>query len=104
MNNIEIINVLAIVLGPILAVQIQKWLERQKENKQRKVEIFIALMDTRCNVLSHHHVEALDRIDLEFSDDDIYTSVISSWTEYFNNQHTEADSQAQLIARTDKNV
>jgi len=104
MNNIEIINLLAIVLGPILAVQIQKWLERQKENKQRKVEIFKTLMATRGNVLSHHHVEALNRIDLEFSDNDKYRSVISSWKEYFNNLHTKADSHEQLIVWTDKNV
>jgi len=100
----EAINLLAILLGPILAVQIQKWLERQKEGKQRKVDIFKTLMATRGNVLSHHHVEALNRIDLEFSHHDKYRGVISAWKEYFDNLAIKVDTNEQIVVWTDKNV
>jgi len=100
----EAINLLAILLGPILAVQIQKCLERQKEGKLRKLDVFKTLMATRGNVLSHHHVEALNRIDLEFSNNNKYKAVISAWKEYFDNLAIKVDTNEQIVVWTDKNV
>jgi hypothetical protein len=61
-----IATIIAIILGPILAVQIQKWLEEWREGKRRKEYIFKTLMATRGTALSPVHVEALNMIDLEF--------------------------------------
>jgi hypothetical protein len=92
----EIISIIAIIVGPILAVQIQKFLERNRENKNRKVQIFKSLMATRGSVLSSTHVEALNRIDLEFSDNKKYKKVIDAWKEYFDNLSNRAKSEADL--------
>lgn len=100
----EVINLLAIILGPILAVQIQKLLERQKEEKQRKLDVFKTLMATRGNVLSHYHVEALNRIDLEFSGNDKYEAVISAWKEYFDNLSIKLETNEQIAVWTNNNV
>lgn len=59
--------ILAVLLGPVFAVQAQKLLERWQESNQRKQKVFKTLMATRGTVLSIPHVEALNMIDLEFS-------------------------------------
>lgn len=56
----------ATLAGPILAVQAQKWFERWQSARQKRVEIFYALMGTRATRIAPAHVEALNRIDLEF--------------------------------------
>ncbi len=67
MTLTEGLTILAIVLGPILAIQVQKFIEIHKEKSGRKLWIFKALMASRGNPLSLVHVEALNSIDLEFS-------------------------------------
>lgn len=57
---------LAVLIGPILAVQAQKYLEFLRERRVAKVRIFDALMATRAARTSMAHVEALNRIDLEY--------------------------------------
>ncbi|WPB58723.1 DUF6680 family protein [Xylophilus sp. GOD-11R] len=56
------------VLGPILAVQVQKLVEALGEDKKRREAVFAALMATRQSRLSHEHVGALNSIDLTFYD------------------------------------
>lgn len=58
--------VFATLLGPVLAVQTQKWLERSRAIDDRRRNIFRTLMATRGAVLSPGHVEALNTIPLEF--------------------------------------
>lgn len=48
MKAIEWVTIGAIIVGPILAVQIQKLIERYTEKKDRKLNIFKTLMAT-CN-------------------------------------------------------
>jgi hypothetical protein len=61
--------IIAIIIGPILAIQIQKFIENRKERKKQKMQIFKTLMATRATPLSPLHVEALNMIDIEFYDD-----------------------------------
>jgi hypothetical protein len=60
------LNIIALIAGPILAVQAQKWIERRRENRVRKLFLFRELMATRAARLSQRHVEALNLIDLEY--------------------------------------
>lgn len=62
------ITIPAIIIGPILAVQAQKFVEKIKETHQRKASIFFALMATRAISLrtAPEHVRALNMIDLSF--------------------------------------
>lgn len=57
----------ATALSPVIAVQVTRYLDEQKEVRNRKLHIFKTLMATRAYNISHQHVEALNRIDLEFS-------------------------------------
>lgn len=58
--------VIATCLGPIFAVQIQKYIEILRERRTRKAAIFTALMTTRATRLSAEHVRALNMIDTVF--------------------------------------
>lgn len=62
----DIAIVVAAVLGPVLAVQAQKWLERRRDVKERRLAIFRTLMATRAAMLSPQHVEALNAVPVEF--------------------------------------
>ena len=67
--NMEIkdwITISAVIAGPILAVQAQKFIESTKSRKDRKLRLFHTLMETRATRLSGPHVSALNMIDLEF--------------------------------------
>lgn len=66
MSNTEIIMVLAVFLGPVVAVRLTRFLDDRKEVRERKLWIFKTLMATRAYTLAQTHVEALNRIDLEF--------------------------------------
>ncbi|MGZ7172458.1 DUF6680 family protein [Burkholderia gladioli] len=56
----------ATLLGPVLAVQAQKWVERAREATNRKQSVFTTLMATRQSRVSIDHVRALNSIDLAF--------------------------------------
>lgn len=59
--------VTATLLGPVVAVQVQKWVERATEKRNRKLWIFHVLMATRAiRAGSNEHVQALNSIDLFF--------------------------------------
>lgn len=57
----------AVLVAPVLAVHIQRRLDQHRESRDRRLRIFHTLMATRAARTSPAHVEALNRIDLEFS-------------------------------------
>lgn len=77
--------ILAVLLGPIIAVQLTRYIDSKKEQRNRRLSIFKVLMSTRGVSLAPAHVEALNRIDLEFdtkkSGD---REVISAWKAYLD--------------------
>jgi len=77
----DILIIIAIILGPILAVQVQKFIEWMNEKRTKKLAIFKTLMATRENQLSYVHVEALNKIDIEFTAKKD-KSVTDSWKMY----------------------
>jgi hypothetical protein len=77
----EIAIMFATVMGPILAVQAQKIIERHREKRHRQIWIFRTLMATRAAALSAGHVEALNAVPIEF-----YRTkkIVDSWKEYLD--------------------
>jgi hypothetical protein len=73
------------ILGPVLAVQAQKWVESFREKSARRLAIFRTLMATRAMVLNPQHVEALNAVPIDFYKD---KTVMDAWEEYF--QHLTA--------------
>lgn len=60
------LTLLAIVLGPVLAVQAAEFLNRRRASRERKLHIFRTLMSTRGANMAPAHVDALNVIDIEF--------------------------------------
>lgn len=79
------LTILAIFAGPIVAVQLTRYLDDRREVRDRKLQIFKTLMATRSYSVSWPHVEALNRIDLEFSKRRPQErAVLEAWKEYFD--------------------
>jgi len=75
----------AVFMGPIVAVRLTRHLDNKKEIRERKVNVFKTLMATRAYNVSWSHVEALNRIDLEFdAKNKKEKAVIEAWKEYLD--------------------
>lgn len=46
----------ATVAGPVIAVQVQKWIERARADHESRVRIFKTLMMTRATRLAPDHI------------------------------------------------
>jgi hypothetical protein len=62
----EWVIVFATLLGPILAVQAQRFIDLLRERRKAKLWVFQTLMTTRATPLHYEHVKALNHIDLTF--------------------------------------
>src|SRR6478609_140116 len=88
MDKIDWVMVFATLLGPILAVQAQKAVEKYRERRMRKERVFERLMATRAARLSPEHVQALNMIDLVFyggaKRSKKEQAVLGAWKEYLD--------------------
>ena len=91
----DIAIVFATFVGPIAAVQAQKWVERAREKNARRVTIFRTLMATRAASLSPAHVEALNAIPIEFyGRRRAYKDVVDAWRTYLDYLSVKGVDQA----------
>ncbi|MBL6957301.1 MAG: hypothetical protein ISR54_10905 [Chlorobium phaeobacteroides] len=103
----EVLMIVAIILAPVIAVQVQKWLEIFREERGRRLRIFKTLMATRAANVSPEHVQALNMIDLEFQGKR-YKSVTDAWKTYldhlasFPKDSEEAIQQQWVDKRIDR--
>lgn len=95
------LNVFAIMLSPLIALQIGKILDGYSDKKRRKEEIFNTLMETRAQTVSYEHVRALNKIDVAFYED---KEVRASWTSYRDhlNSYPKEGSEAEKAVWSDK--
>lgn len=98
--NVLIVAV-ATLLGPVLAVQAQKWIERLRETRERKLRVFYMLMGSRAARTSPEHVQALNLIDLLFRRK-AEKPIIDAWEAYREHLNKDAEKMTptQLEAWT----
>jgi len=60
------LEILAIALSPLIAVQVTEWLRKRSDAVERKRDLFRTLMATRRVTLNWDRVQALNLIDVEF--------------------------------------
>jgi len=95
----------AVIIGPILAVQIQKFIGTRKEKRERKMRVFKTLMATRATPLSPYHVESLNMIDIEFYKN---KNIVDAWKlllDHFANypkDPKEKDYETRLMSCSEK--
>jgi hypothetical protein len=104
MTKAEWLMILAILLAPLIAVQVQKYIEMLLEKYRRKLRIFYALMGTRATRLSPEHVQALNMIDIEFYGRKIFgfryqseaeKEVQNAWKEYLDHLCTDVTTASE---------
>jgi hypothetical protein len=89
---LEVVTVVALVAGPVLAVEVQKRSERQREQRSRRLGIFRTLMATRLQNLGSDHVQALNVIDVEFyGSSPEEKAILNAWKAYLD--HLNQDTQ-----------
>ncbi len=76
MNSYSIITIAAILIGPCAAVWVNGLLDRWREQKARKMDIFKTLMRTRNARLSPDYVGAINLVEIEFVK---HKEVIEKW-------------------------
>lgn len=93
----EVITILAIVVGPVLALMVQRWLDATRTADARRLSVFRELMATRAARLSPRHVEALNLIELEFTGKK-FAKVRAEWKEYLDSlSNTPTDEALQAV-------
>lgn len=93
--------VFATLLGPVLAVQAQKWVESLREYRNRQMWVFSTLMATRAAQLHPDHVRALNMIEMAFYGRRPFglfrwqtkaeRAVVDAWYEYLDDLGLAAD-------------
>lgn len=82
----------AVLLSPIIAIQVQKYLDRRSEQQKRKLLLFRELMATRASKLSPRHVDALNAIQVEFYAKKGQDRVVYElWKEYLDHLGKKVD-------------
>jgi ABC-type arginine/histidine transport system permease subunit len=80
--DIQTINIIAVIIGPIVAVIITLWYQSRKEKRDTKHRIFLTLMAHRkSNPPSFALVEVLNTLDVVFADT---PKVVQLWHEYYD--------------------
>lgn len=64
--QVGLISVLAMLVGPMLAVFVTRKIDHERAERERRMDVFRTLMKTRRLRLSSEHVTALNLIEIEF--------------------------------------
>lgn len=107
--GMEILTIIAILIGPFLGIFVYGKIEDRKHAYNRKLDVYKTLMATRGAQLSPDYVNALNRIDVEFTADD-EKAVREAWSAYLDHfsgaptppdiPGTDADEQAKTAYDT----
>ncbi|MDE2985534.1 MAG: hypothetical protein OXU69_12580 [Gemmatimonadota bacterium] len=85
MSLTDALMVAAVLLAPLIAIQISVFLENRRETRQRRLNLFRTLMMTRAARLVPDHVNALNMIDIEFSGSDSKSKEVrAAWKAYLD--------------------
>src|SRR5437870_12799453 len=103
MTTSDWLTIAAIVLAPLVAIQVSVWLEKRKARRQRQFSIFQTLMATRASGLAPAHVQALNMIDVEFYGTDKGTrAVVDAWRGYLDFLNTPAEPRRAWGAKREE--
>lgn len=96
------ITVIAIVVAPIVALKVQRKADEAREAKGRRLWIFKTLMSNRATRLNPNFVQALNMIDIEFTDKS-EKDVRDAWKELQNHYSDWGMKTPQQRQVDDKN-
>jgi hypothetical protein len=101
---IAIATILAVLVGPIVALGIQRWADHKREDRQGKLWVFRTLMMYRATRLNHNFVQALNLIDVVFNaDNESEKCVRTAWKvllDHLNSDQTRKNAQERTLELT----
>ncbi|GFN24377.1 hypothetical protein ADE_00750 [Achromobacter denitrificans] len=101
----DVAIVFATFMGPVVAVQAQKWLEKSRAINDRRNHIFRVLMATRAARLSPGHVEALNAVPVEFyGPGKKLKLIVDDWHAYLDTLENKANLEGQVIFEKRQNA
>lgn len=86
----EWLTLLAILLSPVIAVQVTERLRERRERRDRRLHVFRTLMATRAAGLDPQHVAALNMIDVEFYGEDPKSRAVVEACRLYLEHHNRA--------------
>ncbi len=89
----------AIALGPIIAVVVTRLLDRNREKRQRRMDVFRSLMQTRGVRLDPVHVAALNVVEIEFYKDQEVRKAFQSYIQHLSSPMPAVGEQARFFAQ-----
>ena len=93
MKLAEILNLIAIIIIPIIAVLIGQWLQTRAEKRKDKMHIFKTLMTSRVYGWTQESVYCLNIIDIVFADD---REVRNAWKDLYDKYCVQNPDESQL--------
>ena len=98
-GGVEIVTVLALVTGPMIAVVIAKYIDEHRAKRERRMGIFRTLMRTRGGTqrLYADHVNALNLVEVEFYDDPKVSTAWKNYIESLNQQDAQENDRQRLL-------
>jgi len=115
MNASDWLSIIAILLSPIIALQVQRYIDFFRERKSRKMRIFETIMTTRAERLSQYHVQSLNMIDIDFYGIRVLgfnwktskeKDVLNAWKTYLDHLNTHEELTGNIldnwVLRTDE--
>lgn len=98
-GNATIIIAVATLIGPILAVVATRIVDVWRERSQRRYQIFVALMATRRQTLNNAHVEAINKIDVEFANNREVIRSLRAYMDELEEPINQGDNSLDLRER-----
>lgn len=89
----DILNLIAIIVIPIVAVLIGQYLQNRAEIRKDKMHIFKVLMTSRIYGWTQESVHCLNIIDIVFSDDE---NVRNAWKDLYDKYCVQNPDETQL--------
>lgn len=89
---VAIVNIIAVIAAPIIAVKVGQYLQDRAQLRKDKMDIFKTLMVNRYG-WSIETVQAMNIIEIVFSDDD---NVLNAWKDFYDKSCVESPDEMQL--------
>jgi hypothetical protein len=87
-----IATIVALLVGPILAVLVTRYVDNKRFNQVRQMDVFRTLMRTRMMRLNPDHVGALNLVEIEFYGE---KAVIEAWKAYWAHLRKPVPGESQ---------
>ena len=91
----DYITLLAIVAGPVLALWIQRVLDKWRDKRRAKESLYFALMRHRAQWYHPERIQALNSIEVVFSDN---KNVLSKWKSFMEHVKTAKPAASDQLA------